>query len=290
MKRVLNVAYDIAAVLFGNALYAAGVVFFVVPGGLITGGTTGISLFVNQLTGMNISLFLLVFNGLLFVAGLLVLGKKFAATTAVSTFFYPVAVETIDRLRGEWLLTGDPLLCTIFGGLCIGLAIGIVIRAGASTGGMDIPPLMLNKYFRLPVSTMIYLFDMVILLLQAAKSTGEEVLYGLLLVIIYTLVLDKCLLYGQNKIQIKIISERSEEIRQAILQDIDRGVTLLQGTKGYSGEATDMVLTVVSNRELAKVERLVHTIDDNAFVIVNQVSEVSGRGFTKAKEYGGDNV
>ncbi len=290
MKRVLNVAYDIAAVLFGNALYAAGVVFFVVPGGLITGGTTGISLFVNQLTGMNISLFLLVFNGLLFVAGLLVLGKKFAATTAVSTFFYPVAVETIDRLRGEWLLTGDPLLCTIFGGLCIGLAIGIVIRAGASTGGMDIPPLMLNKYFRLPVSTMIYLFDMVILLLQAAKSTGEEVLYGLLLVIIYTLVLDKCLLYGQNKIQIKIISERSEEIRQAILQDIDRGVTLLQGTKGYSGEATDMVLTVVSNRELAKVERLVHTIDDNAFVIVNQVSEVSGRGFTKAKKYGGDNV
>ncbi len=290
MKRVLNVAYDIAAVLFGNALYAAGVVFFVVPGGLITGGTTGISLFVNRLTGMNISLFLLVFNGLLFVAGLLVLGKKFAATTAVSTFFYPVAVETIDRLRGEWLLTGDPLLCTIFGGLCIGLAIGIVIRAGASTGGMDIPPLMLNKYFRLPVSTMIYLFDMVILLLQAAKSTGEEVLYGLLLVIIYTLVLDKCLLYGQNKIQIKIISERSEEIRQAILQDIDRGVTLLQGTKGYSGEATDMVLTVVSNRELAKVERLVHTIDDNAFVIVNQVSEVSGRGFTKAKKYGGDNV
>ncbi len=290
MKRVLNVAYDIAAVLFGNALYAVGVVFFVVPGGLITGGTTGISLFVNRLTGMNISLFLLVFNGLLFVAGLLALGKKFAATTAVSTFFYPVAVETIDRLRGEWLLTGDPLLCTIFGGLCIGLAIGIVIRAGASTGGMDIPPLMLNKYFRLPVSTMIYLFDMVILLLQAAKSTGEEVLYGLLLVIIYTLVLDKCLLYGQNKIQIKIISERSEEIRQAILQDIDRGVTLLQGTKGYSGEATDMVLTVVSNRELAKVERLVHTIDDNAFVIVNQVSEVSGRGFTKAKKYGGDNV
>ncbi len=103
--------------------------------------------------------------------------------------------------------------------------------------------------------------------------------------IIYTLVLDKCLLYGQNKIQIKIISEKNEEIRQAILQDIDRGVTLMKGIKGYSGEPTDMVLTVISNRELAKVERLVHDIDDNAFVIVNQVSEVSGRGFTKAKKY-----
>ncbi len=182
-------------------------------------------------------------------------------------------------------MNGVPLLCTIYGVRCIGLAIGIVIRAGASTGGMDIPPLILNKYFKLPVSTMIYLFDMIILLLQAVRSSGEEVLYGLLLVIIYTLVLDKCLLYGQNKIQIKIISEKNEEIRQAILQDIDRGVTLMKGIKGYSGEPTDMVLTVISNRELAKVERLVHDIDDNAFVIVNQVSEVSGRGFTKAKKY-----
>ena len=95
---------------------------------------------------------------------------------------------------------------------------------------------------------MIYLFDMIILLLQAVRSSGEEVLYGLLLVIIYTLVLDKCLLYGQNKIQIKIISEKNEEIRQAILQDIDRGVTLMKGIKGYSGEPTDMVLTVISNR------------------------------------------
>ena len=285
MKKVLMLSYDMLAVLFGNALYAAGVVFFVVPGGLITGGTTGISLFVNRMTGMNISLFLLVFNGLLFVAGFLALGKKFALTTALSTFFYPLAVETLGRLKGERLLTEDPLLCTIFGGLCIGLAIGIVIRAGASTGGMDIPPLILNKYFKLPVSTMIYLFDMIILLLQAVRSSGEEVLYGLLLVIIYTLVLDKCLLYGQNKIQIKIISEKNEEIRQAILQDIDRGVTLMKGIKGYSGEPTDMVLTVISNRELAKVERLVPDIDDNAFVIVNQVSEVSGRGFTKAKKY-----
>ena len=285
MKGFGRFVYDVAAVLLGNALYAVGVVFFVVPGRLITGGTTGISLFVNRMTGLNVSLFLLVANGLLFLAGFLVLGKKFAATTALSTFFYPAAVEAVSRAKGDWLLTGDPLLCTIFGGLCIGLAIGIVIRAGASTGGMDIPPLILNKYFRLPVSTMIYVFDMMILLLQAFDSTGEEVLYGLLLVIIYSIVLDKCLVFGQNKIQIKVVSEKSGEIRQAILQDIDRGVTLIKGTKGFSGEATNIVLTVISSRELAKVERLVHGIDDNAFVIVNQVSEVSGRGFTKAKKY-----
>jgi len=98
--------------------------------------------------------------------------------------------------------------------------------------------------------------------------------------------LDKCLLIGKTKIQIKVVSERSDEIRRAILEDVDRGVTLMKSTTGYTMRDMDMVLTVVSNRELAKVERLVHSIDENAFVIVNQVSEVSGRGFTKAKMYG----
>lgn len=286
MKRAAGILADLAAVVSGNVLYAAGVVFFVVPGQLITGGTTGISLFVNRMTGMPVSLFLLIVNGLLFLAGFLVLGRKFAATTAVSTFVYPAAVELIGRWKGDYVLTEEPLLCTIFGGICIGMAIGIVMRAGSSTGGMDIPPLILNKLFRLPISTMIYVFDMLILLLQAVGSTGEDILYGLLLVITYTIVLDKCLLFGKNKIQVKVVSEKSDEIRRAILQDVDRGVTLMKSTTGYAGRETDMVLTVISTRELAKVERLVHHIDENAFVIVNQVSEVSGRGFTMAKKYG----
>lgn len=284
-KNYLRILWDLVIVVFGNMLYAAGVTFFVEPGGLITGGTTGLALFVNRMSGMPVSLFLLIVNGLLFLAGFLILGRKFAATTAVSTFVYPAAVELLGQLRGDYLLTEDPLLCAIFGGICIGAAIGVVMRVGASTGGMDIPPLILHKWFKLPVSGTMYAFDMLILLLQAVGSTGEEVLYGLLLVIMYTIVLDKCLLYGKNKIQIKIVSEKSDAIRQAILEDVDRGVTLISSTKGYSGQATNMVLTVVSTRELAKVERLVHRIDDNAFVIVNQVSEVSGRGFTKAKKY-----
>lgn len=284
-NKVLAILWDLLVVVFGNTLYAVGVTFFVEPGGLITGGTTGIALFVNRMSGMPVSLFLLIVNGLLFLAGFLVLGRKFAATTAVSTFVYPAAVELLGRMKGDSLLTEDPMLCAIFGGLCIGIAIGVVMRVGASTGGMDIPPLILNKWFRLPISVTIYVLDMLVLLMQALDSTGEKVLYGLLLVIIYTIVLDKCLLFGKNKIQIKIVSEQSDAIRRAILEDVDRGVTLMKGTKGYTGEDTDIVLTVISSRELAKVERLVHAIDDNAFVIVNQVSEVSGRGFTKAKKY-----
>lgn len=286
MKRLAGILTDLMAVVLGNVLYAAGVVFFVVPGNLITGGTTGISLFVNRMTGMPVSLFLLIVNGLLFLLGFVILGRKFAATTAVSTFVYPAAVELLTRWKGDYLLTEEPILCVLFGGVCIGAAIGIVMRAGSSTGGMDIPPLILNKLFRLPISATIYVLDVLILLLQAVGSTGEGILYGLALVLTYSLVLDKCLLIGKTKIQVKVVSERSDEIRRAILEDVDRGVTLMKSTTGYTMRDLDMVLTVVSNRELAKVERLVHSIDENAFVIVNQVSEVSGRGFTKAKMYG----
>lgn len=286
MKKFVGILSDVLQVVLGNVLYAFGVVFFIVPGELITGGTTGISLFVNRMTDIPVSAFLFVFNGLLFLAGFIVLGRKFAATTAVSTFVFPAAVELLGRLKGDFVLTDDILLCTVFGGICIGAAIGIVMRVGASTGGMDIPPLILNKFFKLPVSTMVYVFDMLILLMQAFSRTGEEILYGLLLVLIYTIVLDKCLLFGKNKMQVKVVSDRSEEIKRAVLQDVDRGVTLMKGVKGFTGRETDIVLTIVSNRELVKVERLVHAIDENAFVIVNQVSEVSGRGFTAEKEYG----
>ncbi len=118
-------------------------------------------------------------------AACLVIDQKLPDTTGL---------ELITRLLGGYRITDDLILCTVFGGICIGAAIGLVIRMGASTGGMDIPPLILNKYFKIPVSSSIYVFDMLILLLQVFHSTGEQVLYGILLVIVYSAVLDKCLM------------------------------------------------------------------------------------------------
>ena len=152
---------------------------------------------------------------------------------------------------------------------------------GASTGGMDIPPLILNKYFKIPVSSSIYVFDMLILLLQVFHSTGEQVL----LVIVYSAVLDKCLMLGTTKMQIKVVSSHIDEIRTAVLKDIDRGVTLLNSETGFLRNNTMMLLTVVSMRELAKTEKLIHEVDPDAFVIINKVSEVSGRGFSSKKRY-----
>lgn len=281
MKRMLETFVVIA----GNCLYAFGVAMFIIPGGLITGGTTGIGLFINDVSGLSITVFVFCFNMVMFFIGFFAFGWKFAANTIVSTVSYPVALGMITELLQDYCLTQDMILCTIFGGICIGAAIGIVMRAGASTGGMDIPPLVLHKYFKIPVSRSIYVFDMLILLLQTFHSTGEQVLYGILLVIVYSAVLDKCLMMGTAKMQIKVVSDKIEEIREAVLRDIDRGVTMLNGETGYMKRDTYVLLTVVSARELARLEKLIHAVDEHAFVIINRVTEVSGRGFSSKKKY-----
>ena len=266
-------------VIFGNVLYALVVKLFLIPAGLVTGGTTGIALAIQHYTNLPISGFVLGFNVLMLVLGFFVLGKQFAFTTIVSTFVYPIALEGFNQLLGDVVLTNDIWLCTAFSGLGSGAALGIVIRAGASTGGMDIPPLVLNHFFRIPVSVSLYVFDFLILLLQAVYNPPEKLLYGIVLVLIYTIVLDKLMLMGTTKTEVRIVSKYHEEIRKAILSQIDRGVTLLSATGGYLGAPTELIFSVISNRELPRLEQLVHDIDPDSFMVVNRVSEVRGRGF-----------
>ena len=281
----MKTARSALAVVGGNLIYALAVTLFLVPADLVTGGTTGIALAVQHLFDVPISLFVLIFNGVMLLVGWGILGRGFALTTLMSTFLYPLALECCRRIFGGLVLTEDMLLCTVFSGLGIGAALGLVIRAGASTGGMDIPPLVLKKLFGVPVSVSLYIFDLVILLLQVMIRPVENVLYGIILVMIYTVTLDKMLLIGKSRTELKIISEKSREISDAILTRVDRGVTLLYGEGGYLHSGTEMVLSVVSNRELIQVERVVREIDPDCFMVVSRVSEVRGRGFSEKKEY-----
>lgn len=282
----LKRAGTVATVILGNVFYAFVIRLFLLPGNLMTGGTTGIGLVVKHFTGTSISGFVLVFNIVMLIVGWTLLGKKFALTTVISSFTYPIALEAANHIFGDLVITTDPMLNTIFAGLGIGIGLGIVIRTGASTGGMDIPPLVLNKYFRIPVSVSLNVFDMLILVLQIVYNPPERVLYGVLLVMIYTTVLDKVLMMGNTKTEVKVISSQVEEIRQVILAQVDRGVTMLYGEGGYRQKQTQIVLSIVSNRELPQVEKLIRHIDPEAFMIVSRVTEVRGRGFSLSKHYG----
>lgn len=276
---------NIVMVLLGNAVMALGIVLFILPTGLAVGGTTGLSLIVAHYTAIPISVFVFIFNCVMFLVGLWILGKAFAMTTLLSTFFYPVVLGFFQSfpLLAEGI-TEDRLLSAVFGGLFIGFALGIVIRAGASTGGMDIPPLVLNKKFGISASMMLYVFDFIILLGQMLFSDKESILYGSLLVMIYTVVLDKVLMLGRAQTQVEIMSEKAEAINEAINGKIDRGSTLIHTCTGYLKKEQDMIMTVISNRQLSQLNRIVMSIDPDAFMVVGKVNEVKGKGFTLPKK------
>ncbi len=276
----------ILMILLGNLLYSFAIAFFILPSGLITGGTTGIALFVNYMTGLEISVFVLIFNIVMFIVGLIILGKTFALSTVLSSIAYPFMLsfaQWLNRLTGD--LTHDLILCTIFGGLLIGIGIGIVIRAGASTGGMDIPPLVLNKKFGISVSVSLYVFDFTILILQMFFSNRGQILYGILLVCIYTFALEKVLVMGKSKTQVEIISEKYKEINELIITRFDRGTTIYKANGGYTGNEAHAVHTVINKRELFAIQEAVMKLDPAAFIIISQVNEVKGRGFTLQKKY-----
>ena len=169
--------------------------------------------------------------------------------------------------------------------LGLGLALGMVIRGGASTGGMDIPPLILHKKFRIPVSVSLWCFDFCIVLSQMLYHTAEDLLYGILLLIVTSVALNKILLFGTAKIEIKVISPEAVRIRDAILSQADRGVTLLHGEGGYLHVPSEVLLSVVSAHELPKIEQLIRDIDPECFMVISQVTEVWGRGFSLGKRY-----
>ena len=273
------------ALLAGNALYSLTVVLFLMPSGLITGGATGIALAANRFAGVPVSGVLLAVNVAMLLVGWALLGRRFALSTLASTFLSPLTLAVWERLFAGYVLTDDLFLCTIFAGLGIGGALGIVIRVGGSTGGMDIPPLVLQKYFRIPVAASMTVFDLLILFAQAVSSPKAQVLYGVVLVFAYSIVLDKVILLGSRRTEVKLVSARTDELRSAILSELDRGVTLLSAEGGYLRQPGQLLLTVISPRELPRLERLVHAIDPACFMIVSEVTEVRGRGFSLEKDY-----
>lgn len=281
MKHMKN----ILIILLGNTIYALAVVMFILPNGLITGGTTGLGIFLEKQFSIPLNVFVSVFNVAMFLLGAFVLGKKFAFTTLLSTFYYPLILTALQKFPMLSSMTSNPLLSVIYAGIMIGVGIGIVIKAGASTGGMDIPPLVLHKKIGIPISVTLYAIDFSILILQFLYADSEQVLYGILLVLLYTVLLDRVLLIGKSQVQVKIVSREYEVINERIIRQLDRGSTLVHAETGLCHDEVKMILTVISNRELVKLNQIVSEIDPCAFMIIHQVNEVKGRGFSMERIY-----
>ena len=219
----------------------------------------------------------------LFLLGAVVMGKAFAATIILSTVLYPTLFSLFGKIQFLTSLTDDKLMAAIYAGLFTGAGIGLVIKVGGSTGGMDIPPIILNRWFGLSIPLMISVGDITLLLIQAIYSSSEQVLYGILFVLLTSLVMDKFLIMGQKQTQVMIVSPKYEQINQMIHEKIDRGSTLIHATTGLRKSEQPVVMTVISNRQLSALNNLVLEIDPQAFVVASEVNEVKGRGFTLNK-------
>ena len=284
MMKKRNGLLNLLMVIAGNVLYTLSIKLFLLPANLMSCGTTGIALVMNHLLQIPMTGFIFVFNIAMLILGWAILGRKFAMTTVLSSVLYPILLEMLNRILGDVTVTENILLNVLFAGMGLGVSLGIIMRAGAATGGMDIPPLILKKYFHIPVSASLGTFDFCILLAQMAFHPMEDLLYGVLLLIVISVALNKVMLLGTSRTEVKIVSQKSDQIREAILSQVDRGVTLLHGAGGYSGQETEVIMSIVSNYELPKIEQLARSIDPACFMIISQVTEVWGRGFTYGKK------
>lgn len=270
----------VIGVLLGNTVLAFTVAAFLVPQGIITGGATGIGLTIGHYVSWDLSAIIFVVNVVLFVLGTIVLGKKFALTTLISTFVYPVLLSIMRSIPGITELTDNIMLAALYGGALLGLGIGLVVRVGASTGGTDILALVLHKWFHISLAVFVYIVDFTVLLCQALFSNSEQILYGILVLIVSTIALNRVMLMGQAQIQLFIITEKYEEVKEKLLKEMDAGVTLVHIETGYGARQQKGVLCVIPNRKLYSINQVVQMIDPQAFITITQINEVRGRGFT----------
>ena len=277
LKKHVNTVFG---VLVGNAILPFTVVAFIVPHGVIMGGATGIGLTIAHYVPVDLSIIIFIVNSILFVLGATVLGKKFAVATIASTFIYPTFLSIVQKIPGIDGLTDNLMLATLYAGALLGVGIGLIVRVGSSTGGTDIVALVLNKWFHIPVAGLLYVIDFLVLGGQVFFSDTEQIMYGVLMLVLETAILNKVMLLGQSQIQLFIISEEYEHIREKMLKELDAGVTMVHVETGYGQENQKGVLCIIPNRKLYSVKELVQSIDPKAFITITQINEVRGRGFS----------
>lgn len=280
---------DFLVILLGNTCIALAVAFFVIPNKLLVGGTAGIAVLVNAFWAIPEEIVINVLIYALFVAGAIVLGREFFFKTITSTLVYPVllALATdLYELIPQELIHTDTLTSIICSGLLVGFGLGVVYRRHASTGGMDILPLIVNKYTGIPLHILLLAVDGITVLLGVIAYGLQASIYGVISVVLSSFVLDKTILLGAKKVkQVQIISQESDNILEKILADLDRGCTIVESRGGYTNEKRDMLMVVVPINQYQKLIDTVHAIDKSAFVIVSDINEIRGRGFTLRRDY-----
>jgi len=273
-------------IIIGSFILATGFVLFITPYKIIPGGVYGISIVLHYLFGTPIGLVALCFDIPLTVLGIKFLGPRFGFKTVLGFSLTAIFTDTLTYFWGfEPLVKGDALLSSIFGGVLIGIGLGLIFKSKATSGGSDIIAMIIAKYTKLPLGMLMIYVDSVIVLFGLVVFQDWKIpLYSWIVIFITGKVIDVVLEGVSYDKSIFIISDKHEEIRDKILNNLDRGGTYIDGKGMYNMAERKIIFTVVSRRELALLEEYIHEIDPRAFLTVTDATEILGEGFRSLKE------
>ena len=273
-KQIINSITVVA----GTFILAIAVETFIIPYRILSGGVAGIAVALQPLLHVSATLIANSVLIILLIIGSFILGKEFLKNTVLSCIAYPIFTSI---LNGRVNVVVDPILASFYGGLVAGTGVGIVLKTGASTGGMDIPPLIINKITGIKLSTLVLITDFLTVLLGLFVYDLSAVLLGLVSVFMSSVAISKVLtINGTVSKAVQIISVKYEDILKEIDVQLERGATLLQGYGSYTGEEKRIILCVVSERQYGTLIEIVKEIDPSAFIITTDATDMHGEGFT----------
>ena len=283
-KKIIAIIFDYAVVSIGAFILALGYVLFINPYNIVPGGVYGIGIVVHEMIpAIPVGTFGLVLNIPLTLLGIKILGPRFGIKTVFGMILATIFMDSLTFFIGEndpLGLQGDLLLSSIFGGIIIGLGLGLIFRSKATSGGSDIIAMIMAKFTKLPVGQLLIVIDSVIVLLGLIVFKDWKIpLYSWITIYITGKVLDLTLVGINYERALIIISDKHEEIKERILVSLGRGGTYLSGEGMHSNKEKKVIFTVITRRELSTLKAMIQIIDPNAFLTVMNTTEILGEGF-----------
>ncbi len=259
--------------LIGSAAYP----LFLTPNNIAPGGLTGIAVILNYLFHLPVGTISLAMNIPLFLLGYRSVGKIFAFRSLIATLLFSLLIDILP-LRP---MTMDPLLGTLFGGVLLGIGLGLIIRGGATTGGTDMMASMVNRKFQyISTGTILFAFDFLVVAAAGIIVGTSQALYAMICIFVTAKVMDTVMIGFSGNKACLIVSSSWEEIKKRIMFDMGRGVTQLLSKGGYTGDDRPTLLCVVNRQEIMEIKKIVREVDVNAFMIVLEAHEAIGDGFS----------
>ena len=276
---------SILTIIFGAAIYAFGLTYFVVPHHLFEGGATGITLVTYYLFNIPISVMNLIINIPLFILAWKIFGAKTLYSSLLGTISLSIWLAIFEKIPLSFNLEGDLVIVALVAGVLLGLGLGIIFNAGGTTGGTDIVARILNKYTNISVGKLLFALDFLILMLILIIFQDLRlVTYTLLFDFIVSRVIDLIGEGGYAGKGFMIITQKPMDVADKINEELGRGVTFISGQGYYSQKDLKIIYCIVARNEMIKMKELIHTIDPKAFITITEAHEILGEGFTFVKE------